>query len=132
MIDDETLQRCTSTDELRPLLLEAFVARNFDDVMDASDRYCALATAHRPQVRQRLHHYVVELTGAYVIAPRLGDRRISEWEDAFPELVGEDAPRTWQAFLLDRATFRREGLANAIALLERAVDELRKRPTPTR
>ncbi len=125
MVNDDTLRGCKTTADVKPYLRELFQAGAYEDVYDAIQRFCEFATINRSQIRQNLFQDLVPLTSNYVIPKRLGARDMLDWEQTFPDLLqratGEEREETWRAFLLDRATFRRDGLRSAI---ERIVETL--------
>jgi len=59
----------------------------------------------------------VPFTSNYFIPSRLGTGDMMDWETAFPDLLerlGHPREDRWQDFLLERATFRRQGLREAL------------------
>lgn len=124
MISDEVIRSCTNPADFAVHLREVFTSGDYEGVYDSINRFFELATANRSWARQRLWNNVVAFTSNYVIPKELRDRDPLRWAAKFPDLleqVGELREDEWQTFLLDRATFKREGLRNAIEIIRRTI-----------
>lgn len=119
MIDDATLKGCKTTAEVS----EMFQAGEFEAVYDTIQRFVELATINRSQIRRALYDYLIPLTSNYVIAPMIGGGDILSWEQEFPNRAHALGQReeTWREMLIDRATFRRDGLRSAIEFIRRTL-----------
>jgi hypothetical protein len=123
-IDLEKLRECTNTADARTLLRVAFRESDYEGVYDGIVAMVEAATVNRSQVKSRLFSFLAPFASNFVIAKKLGAAPMEEWEDAFPDLlqaVGVAREDTWSEFLLDRATFRREGLREALSIIERTI-----------
>ncbi len=125
-ISSDELRQCKKLDDVRVLLGREFKAGNYEDVYDAIQLYYTIADVNKSFARKRLFDTLVPFTSNYIVAPKLGHRDMMDWEAQFPELLqdlGEAREESWSVFLLDRATWRREGLRNAIGVIIRTVDQ---------
>lgn len=130
-IGDDVIRACKTMTDIQSALRDEFRAGKYEDVFDGIQRFHALATANRGQARRRLFDYVVAFTSNYVVAPAIGGGDFLDWETAFPELLERlRHPReeSWRDFLLDRATFRREGLREAIEIILATCTEFGRGP----
>ena len=125
-ISSDELRQCGKLDDVRVLLSREFKAGNYEDVYDAIQLYYAIAERNKSFARKRLFDTLAPFVSNHIVAPRLGHRDIMDWEAQFPDLlqnIGEAREESWSVFLLDRATWRREGLRNAIEVIIRTVDQ---------